>query len=146
MFLGIFIWYLKHLKLIFPKTGWNGLRLFPSCSLQLLVQNPKAEAVWPSALCVPTFILTDLSVSPPFYPEADLTFFIRSGSNIRSLPKFLLLAHQRFLFCTTFPVWWWFHSPHLVQHISQIGMHHWGALPATCSVFCFYLCMEHIYR
>ncbi len=41
MLLGILIWYQKHfrnkgnLKLIFPKTGWNGLRPFFPCSLHM---------------------------------------------------------------------------------------------------------------
>ncbi len=30
--------------------------------------------------------------------------------------------YWHFFFCTTFPTWWKLHSPHLVQHVPQVGI------------------------
>ncbi len=53
-------------------------------------------------------------------------------------------VHRRIFFCTTFPAWWWFHSPHLVLRLPCPE----GAPSASCSdsnpVYLYYI--GHVYR
>ncbi len=55
MFLDTFIWYLKHfkgnLKLIFPKTGWNELKLFFLVPFKWILVNFDVSKIFAKVPC-----------------------------------------------------------------------------------------------